>query len=263
MSEGIAGKLAIVTGAAAGIGHATALRLARAGADVAILDIDLGSGAKWGEKLTAPSVAAEVQALGRRAAAFEADLGDRAQATDAIAKAVAALGGVDILVNVAGGAITPMQTSFASITPDEDMRVLFAANYASAVNCSQAVLPMMRQRGGGAIVNVSSGAGMRGSPTGALTHCGAAKAALNIFTRALANEVGPDNIRVNAVLPGYTLSGRVASQTEARGFSLKATNPLGRFAEPDDIAKGIEFFCSDLAAFITGQCLAIDGGPSR
>ena len=263
MTEGIEGKLAIVTGAGGGIGRATALRLARAGADVALLDIDLGHGKKWGEALTAESVVEEVRSLGRRAFGFEADLGDRVGATAAIKQAVAELGALDILVNVAGGAITAMETSFASITPDEDMKVLFNANYASAVKCSQAAVPVLRERGGGVIVNVSSPAGLHGSATGVLAHYGACKAALNNFSQALAGEVGKDKIRVNVVLPGYTQSGRVASLTQARGFNQTPPNALGRFPMPDDVARGIEFFCSDLATMVTGQILAVDGGPSR
>src|SRR5690606_4823580 len=119
---------AIVTGAARGLGRAYALRLARLGADVAILDIDLNGAAAFGETLTAATVPDEIRAFGRRSLGIEADLSDRAAATDAIRQVAAEFGRIDILVNNAGGAITPIERSRASAVPDEDIALTLDAN---------------------------------------------------------------------------------------------------------------------------------------
>ena len=264
MSEGIAGKIAIVTGGARGIGRATALRLARAGADVVIADMDLDGARIWGETLSAPTVMAEIEALGRRSIGVQGDLSKRADANELIARTVAELGRVDILVNNAGGVIAPVETSYASITPDEDMDVLFAANYKTMVYCCQAAAPHMKAQKSGAIVNVTSGRG-DASPNGSLAHYTAAKAGVTMFTRALAGELGPDGIRVNAVSPGTTMSARVASLAVQRGIGTPDQAQriaLRRLGQPEDLAKVIEFLASDLAGFVTGQCIAVNGGSS-
>src|ERR1700757_2718598 len=120
----LVGKTAVVTGGARGLGRAFALRLASLGADVAIIDIDLNSAAAFGEVLKAPSVAEEIQNLGRRGIGIQADLTDRAKAVEAVEQVYSTLGRIDILVNNAGGAITPTQFSAASATRNEDLRLL-------------------------------------------------------------------------------------------------------------------------------------------
>lgn len=258
------GKVAIVTGAARGIGRGVALRLARAGADVAIIDIDLDGAKVWGEELTAASVPDEIRALGRRSAAVQADLGDFAAAQEAVRKLIAEMGGVHFLVNVAGGGITPMETSQAATTSSEDMEKLFAANYKSAVACSQAVLPMMREQRFGSIVNITAQSGCFAPPMGFLAHYGAAKAAVNHFTRSLAGQVGPDGVRVNAVSPGFVATARISGQkmTGESASSFEQGVPLRRLGTPDDIAKAVEFLTSDLSDYITGQVLAVNGGST-
>lgn len=263
--EGIAGRVAVVTGAARGIGRAIALRLARAGADVAILDIDLDGARQWNEMLSAATVMDEVRALGRRSIGIAVDLSNRDGVAAAFREVVETLGGVDILVNAAGGFVTPEATSYASTVSDQDMQTMFALNYETAVHCCQVAVEHMRAAGkGGAIVNISSQAGAFPRSSGALAHYGAAKAALNSFTRTLAGEVGPDGIRVNAVLPGYTMTARVAAVAASRGVGddLAKTFPLRRFAGPDDIAKAVAFFASDLADYVTGQMLSVNGGAT-
>ncbi|MGE0829926.1 MAG: SDR family NAD(P)-dependent oxidoreductase [Hyphomonadaceae bacterium] len=266
MGAHLEGKAAIVTGAARGMGRAIALRLARAGADVAIADIDLNGAKAWGEELEADSVAGEIQKIGRRAIGVEGDLSQRAAADALIAKAVAAFGRLDILVNCAGGAITPMETSFASITPDADMEKLFGANYRSAVYCCQAATPHLRKAGAGAaIVNISSGAGNSAAPNGSLAHYVASKHALTTYTRSLAGELGPEGIRVNAVAPGIIFTARVAKLAKERNLGtdeqLKSV-PLRRWGFADDIAKVTEFLVSDMAGYVTGQCIAVNGGAT-
>ncbi|WCT72173.1 SDR family NAD(P)-dependent oxidoreductase [Sphingomonas naphthae] len=263
--EGLDGKVAVVTGAARGIGRAVALRLARAGADVAILDIDLDAARQWNEALSADTVMDEVRALGRRSSGLAVDLTQRDRVFDVMQAVVYDLGAIDILVNAAGGFVTPEAESYASSVSDADMRILFSLNYESAVHCCQAAVGHMRTAGrGGSIVNISSQAGSFPRSTGALAHYGASKAALNSFTRTLAGEVGPDGIRVNAVLPGYTMTARVSAVAASRGVGedLAAGFPLRRFAQPDDIAKVVSFFASDLASFVTGQLLLVNGGAT-
>lgn len=257
-------KIAIVTGAARGIGRAIALRLARAGADVAIIDIHLEGAKVWGEDLSAATVSEEIRALGRRSAAVQADLGDYAAAEDAVRKLIAKMGGVHFLVNVAGGGITPMETSQAATTSSEDMEKLFAANYKSTVACSQAVLPTMQGQRFGSIVNITAQSGCFPPPMGFLAHYGAAKAAVNHFTRSLAGQVGPEGIRVNAVAPGYVATARISGQkmTGDSASSFEQNVPLRRLGTPEDIAKVAEFLTSDLADYITGQVLAVNGGST-
>src|SRR5260221_8443115 len=170
------GKVAIVTGGAGGIGRAYALRLARLGADVAIIDIDLAVASRYGEALTAESVMEEVKALGGRSIGVEADLSQQKQSAAAIEKVANELGRIDILVNNAGGAITPIDRSRASESPLEDTEKLFAVNFYSMVHCCQAAVPFMRRQGGGAIVNVATNGVDRTPAGGRLAMYNSAKA---------------------------------------------------------------------------------------
>ena len=140
------GKVAIVTGAARGLGRAYALRLATLGADVAVLDLNLQGAADFGETLTVESVPAEIRSLGRRSIGLQSDLGQRSLVDDVVRQVKQELGRIDILVNNAGGAITPVERSFASTAPDEDLDLISAANLLSTIYCCQAVVPVMRDR---------------------------------------------------------------------------------------------------------------------
>jgi NAD(P)-dependent dehydrogenase (short-subunit alcohol dehydrogenase family) len=264
MEQTFEGKVAVVTGAARGIGRAVALRLARAGADIALADVNLDGAQQWGETLTAATVADEVRALGRRSIGVENDLSKRTSAEALIAQTVRELGRIDILVNCAGGAFTPIETSFASISPDQDMDLLFGANYASAVFCCQSALPHLRAAGpGAAIVNISSGAGNGATRDGSIAHYLAAKAALTSFTRALAGELGPAGIRVNAIAPGIIFTARVAKLAKERDLGTDtqlAQVALRRWGNADDVAKVVEFLTSDMAGYVTGQSIAVNGG---
>jgi NAD(P)-dependent dehydrogenase (short-subunit alcohol dehydrogenase family) len=131
------GKVAIVTGAARGLGRAYALRLAGLGADVAIIDVDLDGAAKYGESLSAPSVSAEISALGRKSAGIKADLAKRSDATAAIQSVLAEFGRVDILVNNAAGPITPPGSSTPSVVSHQDIRLTFDVNLMSTIYCCQ------------------------------------------------------------------------------------------------------------------------------
>ncbi|WP_261566038.1 SDR family NAD(P)-dependent oxidoreductase [Frankia gtarii] len=264
MGTSLEGKVAVVTGAARGIGRGVAHRLGASGADVVVIDLDLAGGSSFGEAVGEKGVAGEIAALGRRSLAFEGDLADRAFVDRAFEQTVAALGRVDILVNNAGGAIVAMAQSAASTSDDEAYSAVFGANLQSAVHCSQAAVRHMRHQGdGGSIVNISSMAAQAGGPGGQLAFYGAAKAGLVSYGRCLATEVGRDGIRVNTVVCGIIATARILATASERGVGTPeqlARVPLRRFGTPEDVAKVVEFFVSDLSGYVTGQTLAVTGG---
>lgn len=256
------GKVAIVTGGAGGIGRACVLRLAQLGADVAIIDIDLGVAAKYGEKLTAATVMDEVKALGGRSIGIQADLSKQQLAADAIAQAVRELGRIDILINSAGGAVTPIDRSSAVDAPLEDTEKLFNINFYSMLHCCQAAAPYLRKQGG-AIVNVATNGVDRSLPGGRLAAYNAAKAAVLRYSKSLAVELGPDAVRVNCISPGIIESARVKSQAAARNLGTDAqakANPLRRLGTPEDCADVVEFLVTDLSRYVTGECIRVSGG---
>jgi NAD(P)-dependent dehydrogenase (short-subunit alcohol dehydrogenase family) len=249
------GKTAIVTGAARGIGRACAVRLAARGIGVAVLDRDLDSGAAYEDESPGTTME-EIGAIG-----FQADLTDEHEAKRAIEEAVAALGRLDFLINVAGGAITPYAQSLPSITPTDHVRTLFDVNFMTMLHCCQAAIPALRVTQG-AIVNFSSTAAISVFPDGSNSAYAAVKAALAHFTRHLAAELGPDGIRVNAVAPGIiktpgtggdAVDPAVVAHNEAR-------IPMGRLGEPHDIGRVVLFLASGLAGYLTGSQIVADGG---
>ncbi len=256
-------KVAIVTGAARGLGRAYVLRLARLGADVAIADIDLNGAERYGEHLSAPSVREEVLTLGRTAIDFEGDLSRRDQAELLVERTVRELGRVDIIVNNAGGLLTPIERSHASVVPEEDIRATLDANLMNAVFCCQAVIPHFKAQRSGVIINVSSAAARNVVSGGRFAIYGAAKAAVTHFTRNLAMELGPFGIRANCIAPGLILSSRMKHTAQQRNLGT-ATDieriPLGRAGEPEDCANVVEFLATDLSSFVTGQCISVCGG---
>jgi NAD(P)-dependent dehydrogenase (short-subunit alcohol dehydrogenase family) len=259
------GKVAIVTGAARGLGRAYALRLARLGADVAIFDVDLAGAGKFGETLTAATVSQEVQALGRQSIEVQADLADRDAVNDAVGRVQDRFGRIDILINNAGGAITPPERSKPSVMTDEDIRRIFDVNLMSTIYCCQAVAPIMVAQKSGVIVNTSSTAARTVARGGSLSHYGSAKAAVTHYTRDLAAELGPSGIRVNAIAPGVMLTARVKSLAEQRGIGVASEAnhvPLRRLGEVEDCAGVVEFLVTDLSRYVTGQCISVCGGAS-
>jgi NAD(P)-dependent dehydrogenase (short-subunit alcohol dehydrogenase family) len=260
----LTGKTAVVTGGARGLGRAFALRLASLGADVAIIDVDLNAAAAFGEVLKAPSVAEEIQGLGRRGIGVQADLTDRAKAVEAIERVYSALGRIDILVNNAGGAITPAEYSAASVTRDEDLRRLLDVNLFSTVNCCVAAVPHITSIGGGVIVNMASAAGTTvHDGKGSFAGYGATKAAIAHYTRYLAAELGPKGTRVNCMAPGIILTSRVAAQATARGLGTQdqaASIPLRRFGTTEDCTGVLEFLTTPLSQYVTGQVISVCGG---
>jgi NAD(P)-dependent dehydrogenase (short-subunit alcohol dehydrogenase family) len=243
----LAGKAAIVTGAASGIGRATARYLADAGAFVAVADRD---------EAGAEKVAADLRATGAEAASIAVDIADEASVVRLMQQTRALFGRLDILINNAGIQNRAMLTETSVAFWDLNQ----AVNARGPFLCVREAAPIMRDNGGGAIVNVSSCGSVHPVMTG-LTAYGASKAAVNALTRNAALELASAGIRVNAVLPGgvMTEGGAAASGTTPEGRAA-ALPPLGRLAAPEDIAGLILFLASPAASYITGQTFIADGG---
>lgn len=243
------GKTAIVTGAAQGIGRAIVSQLAAAGARVAALDLDAE-----GLRAATAAGASRIDVL---------DLADQRGVAEAIAAIGRDFGGVDILVTAAGGVRGQVGRPIDEVE-QAAWRQLFEANVDAAFFCCQAVAPLMKASGGGRIVTISSGAGLRPSLTGIQAYS-AAKHALVGLTKQLALELGPDGVTVNSVAPGFVLSNPATqrqweSYGEAGQQRLIAGTHLRRLGQPEDIANAVMFLVSDLAGWITGQVISVDGG---
>jgi 3-oxoacyl-[acyl-carrier protein] reductase len=262
-TNNLAGKVAVVAGGARGIGRACALRLAELGAHVAVLDVDLDAAARYDEKLTAATVEDELRDRAGDGLAIQADLTEEAAAGDAIAAVHARWSRLDILVIAAGGAVTPMARSVASITTNEDLTLLIDINVRTVVHCCRAAVPRMRESGGGAIVTMASSAALTTGPGGFVAAYGLTKAAVLQYSRYLAAEVGPYGIRVNCVAPGVIRTSRILASTGDTGFVKDPADtgiPLGRQGEPEDIADAVQYLVTPLSAYVTGQVLPVNGG---
>jgi NAD(P)-dependent dehydrogenase (short-subunit alcohol dehydrogenase family) len=257
------GKVAIVTGAARGIGRGYAHRLATLGANVVVADLKLLGAADWGETLSAESVPAEIEALGRQSLGVEGDL-SRPEAVERLfSETMQTFGRVDILVNNAGGAIARDSGPLATQTSQPDYDLLMDFNLRSCFLCCQSAAPIMTAQKSGVIVNVSSQTGVSPLPGGMLAIYGASKAAVAMLTRNLAAELGPHGIRVNAIAPGIVMTARVAAQVAERGIGTDtqaAALPLRRLGTVEDMANVLEFLATDMSCFVTGQVLCADGG---
>lgn len=248
--SGLTGRVALVTGAEVGIGRATALALAAAGADVAVH--------YYSDEAGAQDAAQAVEALGRRAAIFQGDLTKNADVTRVVRDAEAQFGRIDILVNNAGGLLGRQTLVDMTETFFHDV---MNVNVLTTFLCCQAVAPGMIARRHGAIVNLTSLAAHNGGGPGASMYA-AAKAAVLTLTKAYAKELAPHGIRVNAVSPGLiggTPFHKTFTSPEAFAATIK-TIPLGRAGEPDDVAKVITFLAGDGASFVAGETIEINGG---
>ncbi|MFD3743502.1 SDR family NAD(P)-dependent oxidoreductase [Nocardia sp. NPDC058633] len=244
-------RTAFVTGAARGIGAATAARLADDGFAVAVVDLDADAAASTAEKITA---------AGGTAIGLGCDVADEAQVADAVARTVAGLGSLDVLVNNAG----VLRDNLLFKMSVEDWDLVMAVHLRGAFLCSKAAQKHMVDNGGGAIVNTSSvsALGNRGQANYA-----AAKAGIQGLTRTLAMELGPFGIRVNAVAPGFIATEMTAATAARMGVSAEELQaktaeitPLRRVGVPADIANVVAFLASDNAGFVTGQTVYVDGG---
>jgi 3-oxoacyl-[acyl-carrier protein] reductase len=244
MEQGLIGRVALVTGAARGIGLAIAEALIERGAEVMLADLD------------GPALRDTVRWLGERAVAVEADIAQAAGARRAVEETTAQFGGLDILVNNAG--ICPL-TSFEQIGEEEWDRVM-AVNLKGAFLCAQAALPYLRTSDGrGRVINVASVAGqMGGVLVGA--HYAASKAGVIALTKSLARLLAPERITVNCVAPATTESDMTAAWPEALRDQVRGQIPLGRFATPEEVAETVCYLAGDTARFITGATIDVNGG---
>ncbi len=246
----ITGNVAIVTGAASGIGRAIALDLAGLGASVVAADKAIGG---------AQEVAKEIESAGGIAIAAETDVTDKKEVEQMVQKTIERFGKIDILVNNAG----IIARSSVMDIHEEELDRTFDVNLKGVVLCSQAAARNMIERKSGKIVNVGSSLSSRASVCnlsgGGADYC-ASKAAVQAITRSLAMELGPCGINVNAVAPGVTNTPMHEGLWEMAAAYYQNSVPLGRLAEPEDIADVVVFLVTDAARYITGQTIHVNGG---
>jgi 3-oxoacyl-[acyl-carrier protein] reductase len=272
----LSGKVAIVTGGARGLGRGYALRLASLGADIAVIDRNLKAAEVYEFEradMTAPTVMAECEAQGVQALGLEVDLTNRDATTAAVNDIVRRLGRVDIAVCNAGGgtvrfadepAVKPganaardeMTTGTPADCPEDMLVRVLDINLKTTMYTCMAVAPHMKRQRSGKIITVSSTAGV--DARGGYHPYGTAKAAIIHYTRALAQELGPHNVNVNAIAPGIIRTGRLGDRSH-----LAEQVALRREGTVEDCAKVVEFLATDLSDYVTGRIIIIDGGMLR
>jgi NAD(P)-dependent dehydrogenase (short-subunit alcohol dehydrogenase family) len=250
-SGSFAGKVAFVTGAGGGIGHATAVAFARAGADVAVADLS---------EQSVQETARLIEEAGGRVLALTLDVRDSAAVKAALDRVVAEFGGLDVAFNNAG--IEQTGGKLADVDEDEWDRVL-AVNLRGVFLCMKHEIPLMLKQGGGAIVNISSGAGVKGFKGQAAY--AAAKHGVVGLTKAAALDYAPQNIRINAVCPGIIntqMMDRFTGGTAEGRERVISQEPIGRMGEPKEIANAVLWLCSDASSFVVGHAMVVDGGQT-
>ena len=244
-------KVCLITGGAAGIGKATAVKFAAEGAQVVICDVNEQVG---------QATAAE---LGPGAAFYKVNVADRAAVQAWVDDVVAKFGRIDVLVNNAGIVRDNQLVRFkdgqlVKQMPEADFDLVIAINLKGVFNCTQAVAPVMIRQGGGVILNASSVVGLDGNF--GQTNYVATKAGVIGMTKVWARELGKFGVRVNAVAPGFTATEILSAMPEKVIEGMIAKTPLGRMGQPEDIANAYCFLASDEASFISGAVLRVDGG---
>jgi len=243
----LSGQTAIITGAATGIGETIASRLARAGAGVAVADLDPEGAARAAQEISAST--------GRDAFPVQLDITSSASARQAVAEVLARTGRIDVLVNNAGiaGRAAPLWEQ-----TDEDWQRVIAVNLSGVFNCCRAVIGHMRERRYGRIVNIASIAGKEGNPN--MTGYSSTKAGVIAFTKSLAKEVALEGICVNAVAPAVVRTKILDQLTQAQIDYMTSRIPMRRTGTTEEIAAVVHFLASPDCSFVTGQCYDASGG---
>ena len=244
-------KVVLVTGGAAGIGKATAMRFAEEGAKVVICDVNETVGQET------------LKILGENASFYKVNVANREEVQKWVDDVVAKYGRVDVMVSNAGilrdgQMVKVKEGQLVSQMSEADFDLVISVNLKGVFNCAQAVAPYMIKQGGGVILNASSVVGLDGNF--GQTNYVATKSGVIGMTKVWARELGKYGIRVNAVAPGFTATEILNSMPEKIIDGMKARTPLGRMGEPRDIANAYLFLASDDASFITGETLRVDGG---
>jgi NAD(P)-dependent dehydrogenase (short-subunit alcohol dehydrogenase family) len=249
--RGLEGAAVLVTGGASGIGRATALEFGGVGAKVCIVDIDRARGEES---------AGEIADRGGQAILFTADVSNSSECRAAVEHATAAFGGLNVLVNAAG----VIQRKSVLETAEADWDHILGVNLKSVFLLSKFAIPHMQKAGGGAIVNVASGWGIRGGKDAA-AYC-ASKGGVVLLTKAMARDHAQDGIRVNCVCPGDVDTAMLRAEARDLGVPIEefmresADRPLGRVGTPQEVARAILFLASPMASYISGEALVVDGG---
>lgn len=245
------GKVALVTGGASGIGRATVLLFARAGAALTIVDLDESRGEE---------VAREICASGAQATFLKADVSQFEDCKRVVESSLAEFGGIDILFNNAG----MVRRATVLDLSEEDWDRVMGVNVKSIFLMSRFVIPIMASKGGGSIINTASGWGLVGGRKAAV-YC-ASKGAVVLLTKAMAVDHGPENVRVNCICPGdidtsmLHNEARQLGQRTDRFLTEAARRPLGRIGRPEEVAQAALYLASDASSFVTGTALVVDGG---
>jgi len=270
------GKVAVVTGAARGLGRAYAKRLAGLGAKVAVTDLNLHSYEEFeaeAKDMSADSTVAEIEASGGIALGIEVDVRDHEAVEAMVAQVVQEWGRVDVLVaNAGGGPGRPMDTKASTLDPAL-LQLVTEMNLFGTVYSCNAVAPMMKRQRSGKIITVSSVAGTAPSADGGYAHYGASKAAIAHYTRYLAQDLGPFGITANCIAPGVIATGRMMATLRIIATVIPGSNQsnrdraelvaLRRLGTVEDCAKVVEFLATDLSDYVTGAVIPIDGGSVR
>jgi len=249
--EQLKNKHALITGAASGIGRATAFLFAKEGASVSVVDLDFKSGRK---------VADEINKKGGKAIFVRCDVRKSDDCQRAVKETVEKLGGIEILFNNAG----VIRRTTVLDTTESEWDLVMDVNLKSIYLFSKYAIPFMAKAGGGSIVNMSSGWGLRGGRK-AVSYCASKGGVINL-TRAMALDHAADNIRVNCLCPGDVDTTMLRNEAQQLGqseddfLSEAADRPLGRIGSPDEIAQAVLYLVSDVSSYVTGTALVIDGG---